>query len=337
MKILVPITSSKDIELLNPKIYGTEFFCGYLPEWWIEKYNDSQVKNGMLSTPINNRNDRNANVRSFVELKEIVKKADHYSTDVFLVLNAKYYPDYIYKNMKRYIDEVLATGIKRMIVSDNGMIHYLNENYPEIKVSVSCLNQITNTMAAKFYSSFDTVDRIVFPRHMSAEEIEDIVRACPDTEFEYFIFSNKCLYDDGYCRGVHEFTPICKDLYYSDFYAKDGRIIEYKKYIELRTKEHEYSDWTRNELMVEKNNYCTANFACSACSLLKLMQYRNVVSVKISIRGHAIEERVRQVQMAHEVIKAIEHGASKERVQQLVCELYGKENLCETGMSCMMV
>lgn len=36
MKILCPIMASADIDVLDPEQYGAEFFCGYLPEWWIK-------------------------------------------------------------------------------------------------------------------------------------------------------------------------------------------------------------------------------------------------------------------------------------------------------------
>ena len=37
MKILAPITSASDIEVLNPTIYNTEFFCGYTTDYWERK------------------------------------------------------------------------------------------------------------------------------------------------------------------------------------------------------------------------------------------------------------------------------------------------------------
>ena len=46
--------------------------------------------------------------------------------------NAKYYPEYVYSNMKKYIDEVVSAGIIRMIVCDIGLasIHQLGK-YPQ--------------------------------------------------------------------------------------------------------------------------------------------------------------------------------------------------------------
>lgn len=337
MKILAPIMSVSDIDILNPNEYNTEFFCGYLPQWWIDEYNDSGYENSNLATPINNRNGRGANVTSLGDLSKIVKKARDYGTDVFLVLNAKYYPDYVYKNISKYIEEVFSVGITRMIVSDLGMINYLSIKYPKVKVSVSCLNQVTNKFSVEFYKSFSNVDRIVFPRHMSSKEIEEIASLVDGLEYEFFIFSNKCLYDDGYCRGIHEFTPICKDLFYSDFYSKNGELIESNEKKKLSYLEHEYADWTRNELMCSENGYCTPNFACCACSLAKLNKISNITSVKLSIRGHDVQERLRQVRMASEVIKRVENGGTTEEIKQIVSTLYGKESLCKDGTSCMMI
>lgn len=338
IKILTPIMSSSDISVLNPNEYNTEFFCGYLPDWWVRTFNESSAYNiqGSLSVPINNRNDKDANVTALTELKKIVSETYSYDTDVFLVLNAKYYPEYVYSSIRRYLDEVISAGITRMIVCDIGMIDYLEKNYPQIKVSVSCLNQASNAMAIKFYTNYSNVDRIVFPRHMSAREIAKIVEEVPNVEYEYFIFSNKCLYDDGYCRGLHAFTPICKDIYFTEYFSKDRSIIGDSVVKRLRNEEFIYREWTRNETEADKKGYCTANFGCTACSLIKLCKFKNIVSVKISIRGHGVEERLRQVKMAYEVLQYLEHGEEMQEIKHIVSNMYGKENLCDTGMACIM-
>ena len=184
---------AEDIDILSPDKYNTEFFCGYLPAWWIDAYNGSLAYSllGNLSTPVNNRNGKDANITSENELREIISKTKKYGTNLFLVINAKYYPEYVYPALRKYIEEVISMGITRVIVSDLGLVQYLLENYPSIKVSISCLSQVTNKLAVKFYMQFDNVDRIVFPRHMSAVEMIDIVNEYSDMEFEYFIFSKE--------------------------------------------------------------------------------------------------------------------------------------------------
>lgn len=60
-------------------------------------------------------------------------------------------------------------------------------------------------------------------------------------------------------------------------------------------------------------------------------------SVKLSIRGHNIQERLRQVKMANEVISETRKGATINDIKQIISRLYGKESLCEDGTSCMMI
>lgn len=337
MQVLVPITSARDIDILNPSIYGTEFFCGYLPHWWIDSYNNPENPQASLATPLNNRNGLGANITSRDDFVDAIKKAEKYNTKLYLVLNAKYYPDYVYDDLEKYINEVVALGITRMIVCDIGLMEFLEENYPNIKVSVSCLNQATNSMAIGFYNTFANIERIVFPRHMSSDEISQIVTRYPELEFEYFIFSNKCLYDDGYCRGIHEFTPICKDQYIHHFSSLTGKRLDCLQTEQLQSALQQYSEWTKNYPDANEKNYCTPNFACSACSLLKLKKYNNIVSVKLSIRGHDIDERLRQLEMARNAISIAESGCNEDEIRRVISKLYGKEDLCHAGTSCMMI
>lgn len=333
MKILSPIGSSKDIDILDPLKYDTEFFCGFLPDWWFQKYNKGVVEKDVkiLSTPLNNRNDIKANIRSKKEMREIVRLVKEKNTKLFLVLNAKYYPDYVYNDLKKYLREIYELGIRHVICCDLGIIKLIEQYFPEIKVSVSCLNQVSNSSEIDFYMQFSNIDRIVFPRHMSSKEISKISKKYTNLEFEYFVFSNKCLYDDGYCRGLHAFDPICKASFYSKFYDLNTN----QEVHDMTTLAEKFWDWTQNEKNALKKGYCTLNFACSACSLIKLVKLKNISSVKISIRGHDIEERLKQVKMARLAIDCAENN-DLEGIKKSICKIYGKEDLCEKGMSCMM-
>ena len=334
MKILSPIGACEDIEILDPFQYGTEFFFGYLPDWWIEKYNSKIEGRGdikVLSTPLNNRNDLKANVRDKNEVSKMIQFAERKKTRLFLVINAKYYPDYVYEDLKRYLDEIYEIGIRYAICCDLGLIKIIEQFYPDMKISVSCLNQVSNSLGVEFYKKIRNVDRIVFPRHMSSEEIIKIAEAHKELEFEYFIFSNKCMYDDGYCRGLHAFHPVCKNSYESEFYDS----VTNEKIPGLKTAGEEFWRWTQNEENADENKYCTPNFACTACSLIKLVKIENISTVKMSIRGHDVEERLRQVQMARMAIECAENG-DLEKIKKTVSKMYGKDDLCGKGMSCMM-
>lgn len=333
MKILSPIGASEDIEILNPFKYDTEFFFGYLPDWWMEKYNKGLEKKErkILSTPLNNRNDIKANVRDENEVLRMIQLANEKKTRLFLVVNAKYYPDYVYNDLKNYLDEIYEMGIRHVICCDLGVIKELEEFYPDIKVSVSCLNQVSNSLAVQFYKKFKNIDRIVFPRHMSSEEMVEIAESYKELGFEYFIFSNKCMYDDGYCRGIHAFRPICQEYFENKFYSCNTN----EEICDIKAAGEEFWKWPQNKENASGNRCCTTNFACAACSLMKLIKIPNISAVKISIRGHSIGERLKQVQMARMAVSCAEDG-NLDGIKKAISSMYGKDNLCENGMSCMM-
>ncbi|WP_409967520.1 U32 family peptidase [Bengtsoniella intestinalis] len=333
MNILCPITSAADIAPLS--IYGAEFFCGYLPPWWVEKYSDNAdfEQFGCPAVPLNNRNVLSSNVTDYEELKAVVAQADIHQCTLFLTLNAKYYPEYLYEDLHRYVGELAQAGVKKLIVSDVGTIAFLNTHFPQMAVSISCLSQVTNTEAVAFYLQFPNVERIVLPRHMATAEIKTMALAFPHIEFEYFIFSNKCLYDDGYCRSIHAFTPICKDRFSSGFYAAEGALLPQSKEETLHQQEALYRKWTQDE--PKELGYCTPSFCCTACSLLSLCDVENITAVKLSIRGHDLQERLHQTRMARAAIEAAQAGDGVV-LQQVVSALYGKEMLCKNGFSCMM-
>ena len=101
--------------------------------------------------------------------------------------------------------------------------------------------------------------------------------------------------------------------------------------------EHEFRLWTRNESRIDLSGYCSGSFGCMACALLTLKDVPNITSVKLSIRGHSVEERLRQVKMARAVISCVENGGNYQQIQSIVSKLYGKDTLCKTGMSCIMI
>lgn len=167
MKILTPIMSAADIDILNPQLYNTEFFCGYLPQWWISEYNAPQDTEGNLATPINNRNGRNSNVTTIEELAEIVKKSKEYNTDVFLVLNAKYYPNYVYESVSKYIEEVLEAGITRMIVSDISLCEQFNQDDDNYEYVAKTMIQKSINQLMLHFSRLSNADRSMFLNGLS--------------------------------------------------------------------------------------------------------------------------------------------------------------------------
>ena len=325
MRILVPVNSADEMTLFNPEVFETEFFCGYMPSWWKERFNVSGAeRRGVLPAPINNRNAESANVSDPGVLERMIETADRYQTDLFLAINAKHYPGFLYSALEKYIDEVSELGIRKVIACDEGLMHLLSRRHPEITVSVSCLNQVTNTWSALRMLKKGNVERIVFPRHMTSEEMCSIASAVPEMDFEFFIFSNKCPYDDGYCRGVHEFVPICKDRFQARFLGLDPRRSNnaFESFVTYSSVEDRYEEY----------GFKSPNFSCAACLLPAVSEQSNIVSAKIAFRGHSAAKKLWQVELAHNLIAS---KAGFDQIKGFVCSAYGADSLCDTGTACM--
>lgn len=325
MRVLVPVNSSAEMMALNPFEYNTEFYCGYMPSWWLERYGSSgSLKRGTLSSPINNRNGAATNVVRADELKEMVAMANRFKTSLFLAINAKHYPGFLYSDLEEYIYEIHDLGIRKVIVCDEGLMQFLSGHYPDIKISVSCLNQVTNTWSARRMLNKGNIERVVFPRHMASHEIVSIASAVPEIDFEFFIFSNKCVYDDGHCRGIHEFTPICQDRLKArhPIWDADRGRQAYESFVEYCSLEEDY----------ESKGIRCPNFSCAACLLPRIEGQSNVVSAKIAFRGHDLEKRLWMVRLARCLLDSKKDSYA---IQHLVCSTYGAARLCESGMACM--
>lgn len=210
MNTLVPFSN---IEQMNELIsFGVkELFCGYVPYKWIKKFNKDSLL-GTLIVPLNKRANISANLTSRDDLIRAVTIAREKNVKLFITVNALYYPDPLWKYLKAYLVELESCGVEHCIVSDIALMKYITENMRQY-ITVSCLNNVINSFQVYFYKQF-RVERIVFPRHISLQSIIQICKQHPDMQFEYFIISDKCIYDDGNCH--------CNDPWNTEYYNKNG-------------------------------------------------------------------------------------------------------------------
>lgn len=334
MNILVPIQSSSEIEKVV-SAGANEVYCGYIPEDWITEYNRADLveQYGTVPCCLNNRNALKANLVSAGELSKSIEECEKYNIRLYLVLNAKYYPEIAYGYLEKYLELVWKCGVRHLIVSDMGLIHYLNSKFPEFQISVSCLSQATNCSSIRFYTKFSNVERIVLPRHVSVDELVNILRQNADIEFEFFGLSNKCLYDDGFCRGIHDFVPICKDNWDFNFYGKTDPLT-LSQAMNLQHKGEDFLRWAKGYDIEGSTEYPWKGVACSLCSLINLYSFPNI-TLKLAGRGYRIEERVAQISLCKDIYDLAQAGTNLETIQQRVKDFFGLSFFCD-GMNCIM-
>ena len=335
MNILVPIQNKDDVAPLA-LAGANEIYCGYVPKWWISEFNSPETINKYATAPcsINNRNALKSNFTNINELAESVRIAKEMGITLYLTMNSKCFPDMAFEFLVRWLDEITSIGVNKLIVSDFGLISWLNESYPQFTLSISCLSQITNIESIRFCLEFENVERIVFPRHISVNEVIELAKEFPKVEFEFFGLSNKCQYDDGYCRGIHDFFPVCKDIWKNDFYSSNGNISYDEQEMLINTSER-FNRWAIGYPNSMPCGYRWNGVACSLCAINDLISFPNIVAVKLAGRGYELSERVEQVKIAKDIIYQATQGSSITASKQMVRDFFGIQDFC-CGTNCIM-
>jgi putative protease len=184
-----------------------EFYAGYIPGRWLEKY--------YYLFPLNRRpfSLSAANFNTNTSLKILRKMIDNYKIKVKMTFNElNLSPDH-YPLALDIIKEIIDAGYEDLIFSDPGLLIALDKHNIKCKIhlSMGCGNM--NHKALEFFDQFH-IKRYIFERKISLHTIKRIVtnKNLAHKEFEAFILNVLCLYSEPFCNSIHchEFQPICR-------------------------------------------------------------------------------------------------------------------------------
>ncbi len=197
MKILAPVNSPKEVEKII-QAGADEIYCGVLPDNWKEKFTNIASSN--------RREWQAANLSNFCQLQEVVDIAHSNNIPVYLALNALY-TEKQYPLVFEQVEKSKKIKIDALIIADLGLLLSLKKEKIDLDIHISTGGTTFNSETAKFYKELGA-SRIVLPRHLNIEEIEQIVRSCPSLEFEVFILNSGCKNIDGFCTFQHGVNEI---------------------------------------------------------------------------------------------------------------------------------
>lgn len=333
MELLFPIRSLEQVNVyLEEGI--REFYCGYISKEWIDTWNKPHEKQWTtLQVSMNRRDYLTSNITDPHELHEIAKSCRNYQATLFVTLNAAFYAPMAYPYLKRWLCEIEQLGVSHLIVSDIGVMNMIQLHHPRFHITVSCENQVLNQEAVSFYRQFQP-ERIVFPRHITVSEIVPILEANPDINFESFLLSSRCIYDDGNCRCIHDIEPICNEAWITKFFRTDGKNQTYSENRMLKNANQDMIDWTFGIEQYSFQGFGFGKILCSICSVYTLCQYPNFTSLKIVGRGMQFSKEM--TDNMKQIIALSESGASLKDYQNFAREMFRCESLCDTMLFCNM-
>ncbi len=310
MKILSPLDSADEVEKLADA-GADEFYCGLLEEQWYEKY-------PVIS--INRRPAGKGHFKKFLNLKKAVTAAHALRIPVYFTLNEHYYINAQYALITKYIEGALDAGVDAFIVSDYGLIAFIKEQKYDIPLHISTGGTVFNWRAVRFYKKLGAVN-ITFPRHLTIEEIQDIVSVMPHVATTVFILNSRCVNVDGFCTFQHGLAGKKIPAMFRNACMLPFEVSVYKEGAE----QHELS-FTEATCMVERQKTWEKvhvdDYPCGACAIYEFKNI-GIGSLKIVGRGNPSERKIRDIAYIKSILNFIDvQGMTKKQFREASRTLY---------------
>lgn len=333
----------------------TEFFIGYLPSYWTDKYD--------YFISANRREFPGYHYTEIKDLKEVFLTIHQNNAKGYITLNANILIDDQTPLIKRMLEELLLIDIDGVIIADLGLVLQLNEWKFNIPIHISgeagC-NSSYNIRSLK--KTNHNIQRIIFPRNQLLSEIKEIISSTQDLglEYEAFIMSQRCVYNSEFCttfhgRGFFQ-DHFCHEQKHKYFYKRfDKDIIDRIKAIKLqnmsnpewnalidqtRISTKDYIAWYDNEgywqlwhsNSIDSNPSITSRrmliSECGLCAIRSMIEAK-VDSYKIVSRGDNTHHTLMRV----ELVKKILDGP--DRSVGFCKSLINDNSICDSGFKCL--
>lgn len=312
MKILAPLSSLDELQELLP-LGADEFYFGI-----------SEVKHLTELDSLNFRPYNQANFKSIKDAKEASRIIHHSKLKCYLTLNDDICSNNIFNDALNLLEE-FSCEIDGIIVTNIALIEEIKDRFPDIDIITSTRCHSFNSWNIKFYKDIGA-NRFTLPHHLHFEDMIKILDQFPDTKFDIFVKNEGCLYINGICSYFHnlgspsinlEKVSFCKLMKeYGQFYLKDKNKIPTDILASNVAKKHNYSK-------------C---YECKICWMHRLLQFKDRIIVKITGRGHPIENKIRDLVFIKRSLVQLEKAdADMENIVSLHKEIYPCECLsrCE--------
>jgi len=316
MKILSPLDSIDEIEDLA-RTGADEFFCGVLEEQWYEKY-------PVIS--INRRPAGRGHFKSFSHLTDAVKKAHDLGRKVYFTLNEHYYVHEQYPLIRQYLDGALSAGVDALIITDFGLMAFVQEAGYGIPVHISTGGTVFNWRAVAFFKENGAAN-ITFPRHLTIKELRDITEKMPPMDTTVFILNSRCINVDGFCTFQHGLAG--KEIFPM---FRNACMLPYDIAVFNAQADTPPLPFAQQAAMIERQKVWEKvhvdDHPCGACAVYEFHRM-GIGSLKIVGRGNPLERKIRDVGFIKKLCDMLtspdlDRGAYRKRAQGLYQQTYNR-------------
>ena len=180
-----------------------EFFSGFVPYSWTEKYGTVM--------PLNRREVLCYHVQlgAFSELEILSEMIQKYKKPVHLTFNSLYYIPQQYPEIVEIIENCVKLGFMSYIIADPALIVYLREKGIPCEIHLSGEMGEINRRTVEVFQRLD-LKRVIFHRKNSFEDMQSVIHSertaggrCAETEFEAFVLNEMCQFTGAFCNSLH--------------------------------------------------------------------------------------------------------------------------------------
>ena len=307
MKIVAGLGSIDEYETFV-KAGADEFFCGYVPFSWAEKY-------GVIH-PLNRREVLfyNVQIGSMSELQILKKMVDYYGKPVELTFNSIYYTGEQYPVIAEIITQCMAAGFENFIIADPALMLYLRQQKINCGIHLSGETAEVNRGMLEQMLPFG-IRRVIFHRKNSLEDMQSCIKEADfPHEYEAFILNELCHFSGAFCNSLHcdELTHLCRVPYeLGNLHKKEETDAAQKDVAEtdrIQGKEGK-------GLPFDEDGYLTGSTGCGLCALYRMKQV-GITHLKLVGRGNYtdfMEKDIRQLRKALDILEKSDNELQYQR------------------------
>lgn len=307
MKIVAGLGSIDEYETFV-KAGADEFFCGYVPFSWAEKY-------GVIH-PLNRREVLfyNVQIGSMSELQILKKMVDYYGKPVELTFNSIYYTGEQYPVIAEIITQCMAAGFENFIIADPALMLYLRQQKINCGIHLSGETAEVNRGMLEQMLPFG-IRRVIFHRKNSLEDMQSCIKEADfPHEYEAFILNELCHFSGAFCNSLHcdELTHLCRVPYeLGNLHKKEETDAAQKDVAEtdrIQGKEGK-------GLPLDEDGYLTGNTGCGLCALYRMKQV-GITHLKLVGRGNYTDFMEKDIRQLRKALDILENSDSEAQYQK---------------------
>ena len=319
MKIVAGLGSIDEYETFV-KAGADEFFCGYVPFSWAEKY-------GVIH-PLNRREVLfyNVQIGSMSELQILKKMVDYYGKPVELTFNSIYYTGEQYPVIAEIIIQCMAAGFENFIIADPALMLYLRQQKINCGIHLSGETAEVNRGLLEQMLPFG-IRRVIFHRKNSLEDMQSCIKEADfPHEYEAFILNELCHFSGAFCNSLHcdELTHLCRVPYeLGNLHKKEETDAAQKDVAEtdrIQGKEGK-------GLPLDEDGYLTGSTGCGLCALYRMKQV-GITHLKLVGRGNYTDFMEKDIRQLRKALDILENSDSEAQYQKKM-----KASLFQDGCS----